>query len=420
MDSPIDYISLLPYLDDDPDANYRRITFQVTNKCNLNCSYCYQTNKGNESMTKSTMQSCIDLLFNQYKENQENTIINQHTKGVTLEFIGGETLINIDTIYYGSQYFIDQCIKQQHPWLTNFSFSLSTNGTLYFTKQVQEYLKEFEDFVKLSITIDGPKIMHDACRKDRKGYGSFDMAIAAFKDYWSKTKGYPNTKITITPDNLLYLHEIYKFFTNIGCKVIIGGPIFEHKWTQQEATQYYFELKSIADSLLKNPSIYTSLFYENLDQIYDYHQDNITCGAFGQTISFDPNGIAYPCLRFMNSSLKNPISIGNINSISPTSEWLKKYNINLTMQNNQCSNCNIHGMCPMCAGWNYKSEGAVNIRNTNVCWIYRAGVLISSYYWNKTYIQNHINKRIPVLLNEEIALQIIPENELKLLMQLAK
>jgi len=122
----------------------------------------------------------------------------------------------------------------------------------------------------------------------------------------------------------------------------------------------------------------------------------------------------------MNSSLNNPISIGNINGISPTSEWLKKYNINLTMQNNQCSNCNIHGMCPMCAGWNYKSEGAVNIRNTNICWIYRAGVLISSYYWNKMYIQNNINKRIPVLLNKEIALQIIPENELKLLMQLAK
>ncbi len=83
-------------------------------------------------MTQSVIKACIDLLFKMYDENKENQVINHHTKAITLEFIGGEPLMNIDLITFGSQYFIDQCIKRNHPWLTNFNFSISTNGILYF------------------------------------------------------------------------------------------------------------------------------------------------------------------------------------------------------------------------------------------------------------------------------------------------
>ena len=58
-------------------------------------------------MTMDTAKQVIDLLFKMYDENQEDGFINHHTKGIILDFIGGEPLMNIETINYASQYFID-------------------------------------------------------------------------------------------------------------------------------------------------------------------------------------------------------------------------------------------------------------------------------------------------------------------------
>lgn len=40
-----------------------RITFQPTDNCNLNCSYCYQNNKGNSELKLSDAIYFLDKLF---------------------------------------------------------------------------------------------------------------------------------------------------------------------------------------------------------------------------------------------------------------------------------------------------------------------------------------------------------------------
>ena len=45
------------------------VTFQVTDDCNLRCSYCYQINKGHHKMPLETAKAFIDLLF----DNSETT-----------------------------------------------------------------------------------------------------------------------------------------------------------------------------------------------------------------------------------------------------------------------------------------------------------------------------------------------------------
>jgi len=50
------------------------------------------------------------------------------------------------------------------------------------------------------------------------------------------------------------------------------------------------------------------------------------CGGTGAMLAFDPDGLAYPCLRYMPSSLGTevkPIVIGNVNSIYSTAEAQK-------------------------------------------------------------------------------------------------
>ena len=63
------------------------ITFQVTDACNLRCTYCYQINKNTHHMSFEVAQKFIDMLL----ENDKNTqqyIDTRACDAVIIEFIG--------------------------------------------------------------------------------------------------------------------------------------------------------------------------------------------------------------------------------------------------------------------------------------------------------------------------------------------
>ena len=75
----------------------RNITFQITDDCNLCCSYCYQINKGHHKMPFEIAKTLIDeLLYND--KLIENYVKSKNSLGVILEFIGGEPLLEVDLI----------------------------------------------------------------------------------------------------------------------------------------------------------------------------------------------------------------------------------------------------------------------------------------------------------------------------------
>jgi len=59
--------------------------------------------------------------------------------------------------------------------------------------------------------------------------------------------------MVIYPDNLKYLAEVYDFVSEISPKYCGIGPVNDYKWTKEEASLYYYGLKSIADKMLINP-----------------------------------------------------------------------------------------------------------------------------------------------------------------------
>ena len=402
------------------------ITFQVTDDCCLKCSYCYQINKGHRMMSKEVMKKGIDLLFKMYDENKPDSLINHNAKGIIIEFIGGEPFMNIDVISYGSEYFLNQCIERDHPWQYASRFSITTNGMLYFDPKVQEYLKKFRPFLSLNITIDGPKEMHDACRKDFEGNGSFDRVVAALAD-WHETEVIPETKVTISPENLPHLHTIIDFFIKYGCSIINANPIYEHEWTIDEAKLYYKQLKLVADDLIAHPHVETNLFGTMYGVPMLSTDIGNWCGGTGAMLAFDPDGNAYPCLRYMESSLGTtckPIIIGTVDGIYVTKEEQEIYcNLNSvtrrTQSTDECFNCQVAGGCSWCSAWNYQSLGTVDKRSTNLCWMQRARSLVNSYFYNHRFIQQGREKRVPLYLERELALQIISNEEYDELLRLS-
>ena len=113
------------------DNIVKTITFQVTDACNLCCSYCYQINKGHHVMPFEIAKQFIDKLLNDDETFQEY-IQSQTTTGCVLEFIGGEPFLEIKLIDQIIDYFMEQTIILNHPWATKFRVSLSSNGTCYY------------------------------------------------------------------------------------------------------------------------------------------------------------------------------------------------------------------------------------------------------------------------------------------------
>lgn len=411
----------------DPLVTCPDITFQVTDDCCLNCSYCYQINKSHRMMTKDTIKQIIDLLFQMYDENREDTVINHHTKGLVLSFIGGEPFMNIETIDYGSQYFLDECKRRNHIWLTNFKFSIDSNGILFFEPKVQEYLQKFKPFINLNITLDGPKEFHDQCRVDKNGTGSFDRVLAAFKASQQIFSLKPHTKVTISPENLPYLDKIVEFFLEQNCKEINANPIFEHKWTIEESQLYYIQLKKIADIVLKESNIDTNLFSEYYGLPMISTDNNNYCGGTGFMLAFDPEGKAYPCLRYMESSLGDtqpPLLIGNMNGIYNTQEYKELYKdmrsvTRKSQSTEECFNCPVASGCSWCSAWNYQETGSYNKRSINICWMHRAQCLANAYYYNLYYNQINSEKRHPIYIERNIANKIISDEEYDKLLELS-
>lgn len=70
----------------------KNCTFQVTEDCNLRCTYCYQINKTHNNMTFETAKKYCDLLL----EGKAPYLLdenNEYPKGAIIEFIGGEPLL---------------------------------------------------------------------------------------------------------------------------------------------------------------------------------------------------------------------------------------------------------------------------------------------------------------------------------------
>lgn len=403
------------------------VTFQVTDACNLRCSYCYQINKSNHVMPFDVAARFIDMLL----ENDENTrkyIDNSKKAGVIIEFIGGEPFLEIELIDKITDYFIQQMILKNHPWQYHYMISIASNGTLYFNPKVQEYLKKHKHHLSFSISIDGNKELHDACRVFPDGSGSYDIAMSAVHHFTNELGGIMGSKMTLSPNNVQYTFEALKSLIQEGYDEINLNCVYEKGWETKHATILYYQLKQIADYLIDNDlddKIFVSMFRQNSFRPKSKDDSENWCGGNGQMISVDWKGDIYPCIRYMESSLGDsvpPIKIGNvydgmmvdINCINCINQ-LKEVN-RLTQSTEECLNCRIAEGCSWCQAYNYQDSGGdINHRATHICIMHQATSLANTYYWNKKFLLNNELNRMKIWLEDEKALEIIPKEELELL-----
>ena len=408
----------------DQDIFVHSFTFQTSENCSLSCSYCYQINKSPMKMTFDIAKKFVDdLLHDKYD------YINQHNSpAIILEFIGGEPLLEIDLTRQIYEYFLEQCYELNHPWFTMHRISICSNGLQYFNPNVQSFFKEYSHNISFNISIDGNKKLHDACRIQPNGEGSYDIDMLALQHYTSHYVPDKNSKMTLAPGNIKYLFESVKSFMENGMKIINLICVFEPGWTTKHAAIEYEQLKELSNYILENDleDIYISIFNERPETVTTPSQDNVSCGGSGKMLALRANGEFYPCLRYMPSSVTDNVEslqIGDVSTGPHTrasgSKVLHKLD-RMTRRSGMtdlCFECPISSSCGGCLAVGHQIIGTPDRKTTFHCVMKYAEALANWYYFNNLIIK-HPDWDIDVRqckLPKNRVLKIISEDEYEFL-----
>lgn len=415
------------YVDEDKEKNKiqtANVTFQITDACNLCCSYCYQINKSTHVMPIQIAKQFIDMLLNN-DINTQQYIDTRQSDAIIIEFIGGEPFLQPQLMDEIMEYFIKRSIETNHPWQYNWRIGIASNGTLYFNPEVQSFIHKYFDHLSLSISIDGNKELHDACRVFPDGTGSYDIAMQAVRHYVDVLGGRMGSKMTLAPANIVHTFQAVKSLIEQGYTEINLNCVFEKGWEEKHAIILYNQLKELTDYLLVNnleDKIYISMFEPYFFRPKLLNDTQNWCGGNGSMISVDWKGDIYPCIRYMESSLGNqvdPIIIGNVNTGIMVDAKCKTCINNLrdvnriTQSTEECINCSIAEGCAWCQAYNYQDSGGdFNKRATYICIMHKARALANCYYWNLKAWKNNEKARMKLWLSDQESLKIIDENEL--------
>lgn len=149
--------------------NEMEIILKISERCNINCSYCYFFNMENQDyknhspyISFETVEKLISFIV--------EAINNQGISSVKIDFHGGEPLMVGKTLFSR----ICKTLRSTVDEIAELRLSVQTNGMLIDEEWITLF-EEYEIFVGFSI--DGPQEYHDRFRVDHKNKGTYSRTV---------------------------------------------------------------------------------------------------------------------------------------------------------------------------------------------------------------------------------------------------
>lgn len=376
----------MEYRDRGGSKSIKNIIFIVTKDCQLACKYCYLVGKNsNEKMTWEIGKQTIDYILNEFSQ----------SKGIILDFIGGEPFLEIELIDRICDYFKVEAYKKELVCFNNYRFNVSTNGINYNSPKVQEFICKNKKHVSIGITIDGTKRKHDLNRiwkGTNKERGSYDDVVKNIP-LWLEQIPNAETKVTISSADIPYIKESVLHLYSLGIHEVNINCVFEDVWKEGDDELFENQLMDLADAIIDSgyyQDYVCSFFTEHIGKPMDCQMDNQNwCGA-GKMLAVDAEGNFYPCMRFAKYSLrsKDALIIGNVRDGIDKNKLRPFLTLDRCTQSTQeCIDCEVASGCAWCQGENYDAADTPTIyqRSTAICKMHKARVRANNYYWNKLY-----------------------------------
>ncbi|MBP2169600.1 uncharacterized protein J2125_002792 [Erwinia toletana] len=149
------------------------IILKISERCNINCTYCYVFNMGNTLATDSTPVISLDNVY-ALRGFFERSAAENDIEVIQVDFHGGEPLMMKKDRFDR----MCQILLQGNYRSSKFELALQTNGILID----DEWIALFEKHqVHASISVDGPKHINDRHRLDRKGKSTYEGTITGLR-----------------------------------------------------------------------------------------------------------------------------------------------------------------------------------------------------------------------------------------------
>ncbi|MCI8872690.1 MAG: radical SAM protein [Lachnospiraceae bacterium] len=342
------------YLDIMLERKVSKILLQLTQKCNLRCHYCvYSEEKNlgtrshsNKNMSYETAKKAIDFYMNHSVDCEEKVI----------GFYGGEPLLQFDLI----KRIIDYCNKtfRGHRIL----YTITTNGTL-LTDEIIDFL--VKNRVSITVSLDGPKEIHDKNRKYINNEGSYDTVMKNLKKLKTKCDNEKQCSVNMVIDTDNEYKKISDFFNE---------PIIKNIRVRWNIVEEDNNVKAVNEQFISNFEYQTFLGYvrylrennfvapdglvqgefENraiVDSHFNsYFLPNITapggpCIPGKLRLMVDCDGKFFPCERISETSICT-----NIGSLDDGFDNEKINSLlNIAQLTEECKNCWAFSLCSVCA-----------------------------------------------------------------------
>lgn len=217
-----------PAIDDAPlsEPPLHALSLAVAQKCNLGCTYCY-AQQGDfgasaRNMSLETALQAVDLLVDGARPGSR----------LNLAFLGGEPLANRPVLQAASRHAARRAAERG----VEITFSITTNGTLL--RPADGELFEEYGFA-VTISVDGPREVHDRLRPYKGGRGSYDRIMENVRPLLARQRRMQvSARVTVTPANLMLRETLDQLiaegFHSVGFSPLLSAPSGQGEMQRQD------------------------------------------------------------------------------------------------------------------------------------------------------------------------------------------
>ncbi|HKB10728.1 MAG TPA: quinohemoprotein amine dehydrogenase maturation protein [Vicinamibacterales bacterium] len=324
------------------------MVMNVTNQCNLACTYCYEYGEDKIVDTEHGKQS--KFMAEQTARDSVDFLMRESGRVAHLTFFGGETLLNFPVLKSTIAYARRRAAEAGK----EIDFSLTTNATL-LKPEIIEFLAE--NNVGVTVSIDGPREMQDRFRVFHNGTGSYDVVAPKIKELLRVHRTRPiGARVTLTSDTLditrIYRHLTEEIgFWEVGFAPVTTSPQLRYAIGEQGFDRMLGQFQALAAEFLEHAAVDRHHGFSNakdtLEEIHKGMSKAYPCGAGLGLLGVSTDGDVALCHRFAGSEAHKFGTVRDGIDREAQTRFLEEHHI---ADKTDCRTCWAR---PLCAGGCY-------------------------------------------------------------------
>ena len=316
------------------DCNF--LILNITDGCNLACKYCFaETAKTKKSISLETAVKAIDNMLSQKKEIDEYSIY----------YFGGEPLLKKGLLRQITEYAYQEIVAKRSKTV---QFLINTNATLID----EEAIDLFHQYrFKVTVSIDGPKDIHDENRIYHNGKGSFNNVLERI-NVLKKNNITTNLRATFSP-NIKNLVSVFDFFEKLQLPYAYSFTLtndyksnsINTHFNNQQLEEVDQELRAVMDyfvtKIINRETVFCTGLYRKIRTISNKVKRTHSCEAGRTSLTVDENGNYFACQNMIpyKQTILGDVNT-NINDLKRRQFMSKDIS-----KISQCRNCSIRNLC---------------------------------------------------------------------------